>query len=91
MTHVFPPRLIEERLAALVRSALVEARREGIADIRRLSILTSADRFDSLVCLLRDDGYTIGPVTCGEFRSPEWTFAYGLATWSVAPLGLRLS
>jgi len=90
-THAFPPRLIDERLATLVRAALVEARRDGVADVRRLAVLAIEDRFEALAACLRDDGYTIAPVTCGAARAPEWTYAYGLATWSVEPAGERAS
>ncbi len=90
-THLFPPRLIDERLATQVRASLVEARRDGVADVRLLSILAPPARFAALEALLCDDGYAIAPVVFGGFEAPEWTFAYGLATWSVAPLGLHLA
>jgi hypothetical protein len=89
-SHAFPPRLIDERLATLVRAALVEARRDGVADVRRLAVLAADGRFDALAALLRDDGYSIAPVTCGATQAPVWTFAYGLATWSVAASGGRV-
>jgi hypothetical protein len=89
VTHVFPPRLIDERLATQIRSALVEARRDGIADVQRLAILGSRFRFESLEELLRDDGYGIVPVTLGNAEAPTWALAYGLATWSIAVRGLR--
>jgi hypothetical protein len=89
--QLFAPRLIDERLALNVRTFLVEARRDGIADVRRLSILATSDRYASLQSRLRDDGYAIAPVRFGEAESPTWAFAYGLATWSVAPLGLQPS
>lgn len=87
--HNFPPRLIDDRLASNVRSAFVDARREGLADVQRLAILGSRFRYESMEELLRDDGYAIAPVTLGELESPPWTFAYGLASWSVAPRGLQ--
>ncbi len=87
-THIFPPRLIDERLASNVRAALAEARRDGFADVQRLAILSSRFRYESIEALLRDDGYAIGPVTLGGMESPTWTFAYGLASWSIAPRGL---
>jgi hypothetical protein len=89
ITHVFPPRLIDDRLASGLRAALVEARRDGIADVQRLAVLGSPLRFESLEELLRDDGYGIAPVVFGEVESPRWALAYGLATWSVAPRGLH--
>jgi hypothetical protein len=88
-THAFPPRLVDDRLATLVRAALVEARRDGVADVRRLAILAAEERFAALEACLRDDGYAIVPVTCGAVRAPHWAYAYGLATWSVPPAGAR--
>ncbi|GAC1544761.1 MAG: hypothetical protein NVS3B16_13280 [Vulcanimicrobiaceae bacterium] len=88
VTHLYPPRLIDERLASNVRAAFVDARRNGVADVQRLAILGSRFRYESIEELLRDDGYAIGAVTLGGLESPTWTFAYGLASWSVAPRGL---
>jgi hypothetical protein len=80
--------LIEDRLASQVRAALVEARRDGVADVQRLEILGSRFRFESIAALLCDEGYEISPVTLGGVESPAWTFAYGLSSWSIAPRGL---
>ena len=88
VTHLFPPRLIDDRLASNVRTAFVDARRDGIADVQRLAILGSRFRYESIEELLRDDGYAIGPVALGGVESPTWTFAYGLASWSIALRGL---
>jgi hypothetical protein len=87
-THLFPPRLIDERLASQVRTALVDARRDGVADVQRLAILGSGYRFESIEELLRDDGYLIQAVHLGGLEAPPWAFAYGLASWAVAPRGL---
>ena len=87
-THVYPPRLIDDRLASNVRSAFGDARRDGFADVQRLAILGSRFRYESIEELLRTDGYAIGPVTLGGIDSPPWTFAFGLASWSIAPRGL---
>lgn len=86
--HLFPPRLIDDRLASNVRAAFVDARRDGFADVQRLAILSTRFRYESIEELLRDDGYAIAPVTLGGVESPTWTFAYGLASWSIAPRGL---
>ncbi len=88
ITHLFPPRLIDDRLASNVRAALVDARRDGHADVQRLAILGTRFRYESMEELLRSDGYSIGPVVLGGVESPTWTFAYGLASWSIAPRGL---
>jgi len=88
ITHLFPPRLIDDRLASNVRAALVDARRDGHADVQRLAILGSRFRYESMEELLRSDGYSIGPVALGGVECPTWTFAYGLASWSIAPRGL---
>jgi len=88
VVHSFAPRLIDERLAASVRAAFVEARRDGLADVQRLAILAARDRYESLEALLHDDGYAVVPVSLGGVEGPPWTLAYGLASWSVAPLGL---
>jgi hypothetical protein len=86
--HLFPPRFVDDRLASQVRAAFVDARRNGIADVQRLAILGTQYRYETLEPLLRDDGYTIGPVALGGITSPPWTFAFGLATWSIAHVGL---
>jgi hypothetical protein len=86
-THAFPPRVSDERLATLVRSALIEARREGIADVRRLSVLGPAERTESLAASLHADGYAVVPVTCGTDVTAPWAFAYGLALWSAGAGG----
>ena len=90
-THVFPPRLIDDRLASGVRSALVDARREGVADVQRLAFLGTRFRYESIEPLLRTDGYHVDSVVLGDAPSPPWTFAYGLASWSVAPRGVTAS
>ncbi len=91
VVHPYPPRLIDERLAANLRAAFAEARRDGIADVQRLTILGSRYRYESLEELLRGDGYTVASVNLGGIESPSWTFAYGLASWSIAPRGLLAS
>ncbi len=87
-THLFAPRLVDERLAAQVRAALVEARRDGIADVQRVAVAATRYRFESLEELLRDDGYRFAPLRLGDIESPPWALAFGLATWAVAPRGL---
>ncbi len=87
-THVFAPRLIDDRLASSVRAAFVDARREGVCDVQRLAILGSKFRYESLEDLLRGDGYAIAPVELGGVEAPSWAFAYGLASWSIAPRGV---
>jgi hypothetical protein len=88
VTHRFPPRLIDERLASSVRGALVEARREGLADPQRLAILGTPLRLELFHELLRDDGYEVSLVSCGDVVAPSWSLAYGLSTWSIAPRGI---
>jgi hypothetical protein len=88
VTHRFPPRLIDERLASSVRAALVEARREGIADPQRLAVLGSRLRFELLDELLNNDGYALSLVSFGDVEAPSWSLAYGLATWSIARRGM---
>lgn len=87
MSQVFAPRLIDDRLATSVRTALVDARRDGTCDVRKLAILGSRFRYESLEELLRADGYAIEPVTLGGCEAPPWAFAYGLSSWSVALRG----
>jgi len=88
VTHRFPPRLIDERLASSVRAALVEARREGIADPQRLAILGTRLRLELLDELLHDDGYALSLVSFGDIEAPSWSLAYGLSTWSIARRGM---
>jgi hypothetical protein len=91
VVHLFPPRLIDERLAANVRAAFVDARRDGLADVQRLAVFGTPYRYESICDLLRGDGYALVPGRLGSHASPAWTFAYGLATWSIAPRGLVAS
>jgi hypothetical protein len=91
VVHLFPPRLIEDRLAQSVRAAFADARRDGLADVQSLAILGSQYRYESICDLLGADGYALAPVRLGEHESPPWTFAYGLASWSIAPRGLVAS
>ena len=88
VTHQFPPRLVDERLAAQVRAAFVEARRDGVADVQRLVILATRFRYEALEDRLRDDGHSVAPVVLGQTEAPAWTLAYGLASWSIAFRGL---
>jgi hypothetical protein len=88
ITQLFPPRLVDDRLKNHVRVAFADARRDGIADVQRLAILGTQYRYESIEPLLRDDGYTISPVALGGLQAPPWTFAFGLASWSIAPRGL---
>jgi hypothetical protein len=88
VTHRFPPRLIDERLASSVRAALVEARRDGIADPQRLAILGTRLRLEILEELLHDDGYALSLVSFGDVEAPSWSLAYGLSTWSIARRGM---
>ncbi len=88
VTHRFPPRLIDERLASSVRAALVEARREGVADPQRLAILGNRLRLELLEELLRDDGYALSLASIGDIEAPSWALAYGLSTWSIARRGV---
>lgn len=85
ISHVFAPRLIDERLAAQTRSAFVDARRDGLADVRRLAILGTPLRYEVLADQLRDDGCRVAPVHVGDVAAPPWALAYGLASWSLAP------
>ena len=91
VVHLFPPRLIEDRLAAGVRGAFADARRDGLADVQRLAILGSSYRYETIFELLCADGYALERVILGGHESPSWTFAYGLASWSIAPRGLVAS
>lgn len=88
-SSTFAPRLLDERLAALVRTALGEARRDGFADVQRLAVIGPRLRYESLQELLAIDGYHVSPVTIGTVEMPSWAFAYGLASWAVAPRGLK--
>ena len=88
VTHVFPPRLVDERIAGHVRALFADARREGVADVQRLAILASPFRYETIEELLRGDGYAIAPVAVGGNEAPAWTFAFGLASWAAGARGL---
>jgi hypothetical protein len=90
-THVFAPRLIEDRLLAQIRSAFVDARRDGLADVQTIALLGEPQRLATLAEALGADGYRIARLDLGGETSPTWAFAYGLATWSIAPRGLRVA
>jgi hypothetical protein len=81
------PRLSDERLAALARSSLIQARRDGLVDVERIVTIGPRERCLPIERQLAADGYTIGPLTVGEHESPSWAFAYGLAGWSILPRG----
>jgi len=87
-SHAYPPRLIEDRLVPQVRAALADARRSGLADVRRLAVLGPHDRFEGMVEHLTPDGYTVEPVVLGGTHAPSWALAYGLASWVLAGRGV---
>lgn len=87
--ELLAPKLVDERLVTQIRSVLVQARRDGTADVQRIAIAGTPARYIAIEALLRADGYIIGPVRVGGVESPPWALAFGLALWSVAPRGLR--
>ncbi len=87
-TQLFAPRLVADRLAGQVRAAFVDARRSGLADVQRVAIAGDADRSEAIGELLQSDGYVLATARVGELESPNWLFAYGLATWASASCGL---
>ncbi len=91
IVHTFPPRLVDDRLASGVRAALADARRDGVCDVQTLAVLGLPLLQESISELLASDGYTVDSVRLGEHVAPTWTFAYGLASWSVAPRGFIAS
>ena len=88
-TQQFAPRLVDDRLATQVRSAVAESRREGLADVQRLCLVGTPFRCEPIADLLVTDGYTIVPLVIDSTVSPVWALAYGLATWSIAPESAR--
>ncbi len=82
--QLFAPRLVDERLAAQVRVALVEARRDGSADVGRLAVFAPAPRREGLATLLAADDFAIDSLTLNGIDSPPWALAFGLAAWPVA-------
>jgi hypothetical protein len=81
------PRLSDERLAAVARAMLIQARRDGLVDVERIVTVGGRERCLPIERQLAADGYTIGPLVVGEHESPSWAFAYGLAGWSLLPRG----
>jgi len=87
--ELLAPRLADERLAAQVRSVLIQARRDGIADVQRLAIAGTPPRYAAIEALLQTDGYAVEPVRLGGIDAPPWALAFGLALWSIAGRGVR--
>jgi hypothetical protein len=77
------PQTTDDRLIAQTRAVLIQARRDGIADVERVATIGPRDRAAMIESELSDDGYDAQPLTLGTSESPAWAFAYGLATWSV--------
>jgi hypothetical protein len=77
------PRESDEGLIARTRAALIQARRDGLADVERIVTAGSQERAASIEAALRADGYDAKPLVLGEAASPSWAFAYGLATWAI--------
>jgi len=75
----------DDRIVAQIRAALIQARRDGLADVERVSTVGPPERARAIEEALASDGYKAGPLTIGAVESPPWAFAFGLATWSVLP------
>jgi Tfp pilus assembly PilM family ATPase len=84
-TQQFAARLVDERLATQIKSAVAEARREGVADVQRLCLIGTPFRCEPIAGLLLTDGYTVVPLTIDAAVAPLTALAYGLAMWSVGP------
>lgn len=74
-----------ERLLAQIRATFIQARRDGIADVERIATVGPRERCQPIEIELAADGYDASPLRLGNFESPSWALAYGLATWSVVP------
>lgn len=83
--EVFAARVADDRLAALVRASLIQARRDAVADVERIVTVGSRSRCSPIETMLGDDGYSVGPLVIGEHESPIWAYAYALASWSIVP------
>jgi hypothetical protein len=77
------PQGSDDQLLAQIRALLIQARRDGVADVERIVTAGSRERANSIESSLADDGYDAGPLTLGEAIAPPWSFAYGLASWAV--------
>jgi hypothetical protein len=86
--QLFAPRLIDERLAAQVRLALIEARRDSELDIHRLAVYAAPERYDVLAPLLAGEGYAVEAVRVGDVESPPWALAFALSTWPLSARGV---
>jgi hypothetical protein len=80
---LFASTLSEDRLAAQVRAAFVQSRRDGLADIQKIAVHGEASQCAALEAQLGADGYEINLLTLGESVGPSWALAYGLASWSI--------
>jgi hypothetical protein len=87
--ELLAPRLADERLVAQVRSGLIQARRDGVADVQTLAVTGARTRYEPIAALLRADGYAVEPVRLAGVEAPPWALAFGLASWAIAPRGLR--
>jgi len=72
-----------DRLLAQIRALLIQARRDGVADVERIVTTGPRERATPIESALASDGYNAGPLTLGATTSPPWAFAYGLASWAI--------
>jgi Tfp pilus assembly PilM family ATPase len=81
--ELLPSGSSDDRLAALIRAAFMQARRDGLGDVQRIAFQGDASRCATLSGQLGTDGYELIPLTLGESVTPSWAFAYALASWSI--------
>jgi hypothetical protein len=72
-----------DQLVTQLRAVLIQARRDGVADVQRIVTVGQRERAAPIETALGDDGYEAGPLTLGGATAPPWAFAYGLANWAV--------
>jgi hypothetical protein len=84
-TYSFASDVTDVEIVSKVASVCMQQRRDTGADVERLSIMATPDRYVELAEVFATvDGFHIEPVTIASRELPGWALAFGLATWSYA-------
>ncbi len=81
--ELLPNGASDDRLAAHIRAAFMQSRRDGLGDVQNIAFQGDVAKCAALGARLGTDGYELTPLTLGESVTPSWAFAYALASWSI--------